>query len=197
VDVRVLAATNVDIARTIRGKRFREDLYYRLNAFTIQLLPLRERQQDIPVLMQHFIEEYARRLNREPLPISEPLLNACLRYSWPGNARELENIVKRYLILRDEKKILSQLDPEGPYVRCCSKNPFPIDTAEPSDLKTLTRGLKQQAERQAIARTLEYVNGSRKEAARLLNISSRALLYKMREYGLGRIAGESAVEAVA
>jgi len=93
VDVRVLAATNVDIAEAIRAKKFREDLYYRLNAFTIQLLPLRQRREDIPILVHHFMERYSARLGRAPLPISTELLKACLRYPWPGNVRELENFV--------------------------------------------------------------------------------------------------------
>src|SRR5690348_9406905 len=184
VDVRVLAATNVDIARAIKTRKFREDLYYRLNAFSIQVPPLRERMEDIPVLLQHFIAVQSDVLGCEPLPVSADLLKACLRYSWPGNVRELENFVKRYLIVRDERKAISHLMPEsyrGTYPSQSSTSTFSMKA---TDLKSLVRGLKEQAERQAILGALELSHGNRKDAARILNISSRALIYKMREYGI-------------
>lgn len=184
VDVRVLAATNVDIARAIKARKFREDLYYRLNAFSLQIPPLRERMEDIPVLLQHFIAAQSALLGCEPLPVSADLLKACLRYSWPGNVRELENFVKRYLIVRDERKALLHLLPEthgGSYSSQGSNSTFSMKA---TDLKSLVRGLKEQAERQAILGALELSHGNRKDAARILNISSRALIYKMREYGI-------------
>lgn len=184
VDVRVLAATNVDIVRAIKTKKFREDLYYRLNAFSIQVPPLRERIEDIPVLLQHFIKTQSTALNCEPLPISPDLLKACLRYSWPGNIRELENFVKRYLIVRDEQKAVVHLHPEGYRGRTCPQTSTSTFSMKATDLKSLVKGLKQQAERQAILGALEISRGNRKDAARILNISSRALIYKMREYAI-------------
>ena len=184
VDVRVLAATNVDIVRAIKTRKFRDDLYYRLNAFSIQIPPLRERIEDIPVLLQHFIAAQSAALGCESLPLSGDLLKACLRYSWPGNVRELENFVKRYLIVRDERKAIAHLHPEpyrGSYPAQSSTNTFSMKA---TDLKSLVRGLKEQAERQAILGALELSRGNRKNAARILNISARALIYKMREYGI-------------
>jgi two-component system, NtrC family, response regulator AtoC len=185
VDVRVLAATNVDIMRAIRTKKFREDLYYRLNAFSVQVPPLRERIEDIPVLLQHFMGVQSAVLCCKSLGISAELLRAAIRYSWPGNVRELENFVKRYLIVRDEGKAISQLLPEGGYRSTpCAQTATSTFSMKATDLKSLVRGLKQQAERQAIIGALELAHGNRKDAARILNISSRALIYKMREYGI-------------
>lgn len=184
VDVRVLAATNVEIARAIKTRKLREDLYYRLNAFSIQVPPLRERMEDIPVLLQHFIAVQSTVLGCEPLPVSADLLKACLRYSWPGNVRELENFVKRFLIVRDEHKAISHLVPESYRSGSPSQSSTSTFSMKATDLKSLVRGLKEQAERQAIVGALELSRGNRKDAARILNISSRALIYKMREYGI-------------
>jgi two-component system, NtrC family, response regulator AtoC len=102
VDVRILAATNIDIPQALAAKRLREDLYYRLNAFTLQLPPLRERKEEIPILLKHFMTRMAERYARPQLPLSPQLLEACQAHSWPGNLRELNNFLKRYLILGDE-----------------------------------------------------------------------------------------------
>src|SRR5690349_6043908 len=170
VDVRVLAATNVDIVRAIKTRKFREDLYYRLNAFSLQIPPLRERIEDIPVLLQHFIGVQSTMLGCEPLPVSADLLKACLRYSWPGNVRELENFVKRYLIVRDERKAIAHLMPEPYRGTPASQTSTSTFSMKATDLKSLVRGLKAQAERQAIQGALELSRGNRKDAARILNI---------------------------
>jgi len=186
VDVRILAATNVDIPQAIASKKLREDLYYRLNAFTLHLPPLRERREAIPLLLRHFMARFAARYARAPLPLTPALLDAAQRYAWPGNLRELENLVKRYLILGDETLVLSELETkpeEGPL----ASEGFPRPAASrPGDLKLLVRGLKDKAEMEAISRALEQTNWSRKQAARLLNISYKALLYKIRQYGIDR-----------
>jgi len=101
VDVRILAATNIDIPEALATKRLREDLYYRLNAFTMSLPPLRERKEEIPILLKHFMSRMSESYARSPLPLSPPLMEACLRHSWPGNLRELSNFIKRYLVLGD------------------------------------------------------------------------------------------------
>lgn len=179
VDVRVLAATNVNVQQAMAEGRLREDLYYRLNAFTIVLPPLRERKQEIVALLKHFMNRMAEQYGRHPLGFSRAFLNACARYSWPGNVRELENVVKRYLVLGDESVILREL--EG-HARPASILAAPH--AADGGLKRLLRDLKDEAEAQAIAKALEHTHGSRKEAARYLNISYKALLYKMRRYGI-------------
>src|SRR6202789_191809 len=111
VDVRILAATNIDIPQALATKRLREYLYYRLNAFTLQLPPLRERKEEIPILLKHFMTRMAEQYARPQLPLSQPLLEACQAYSWPGNLRELNNFLKRYLILGDENLAAAELQP--------------------------------------------------------------------------------------
>jgi two-component system response regulator AtoC len=184
VDVRILAATNVHIEQALAAKKLREDLYYRLNAFTLHLPPLRERREEIPLLLKQFMAIWAERYARPPLPVSQSFIEACCRCSWPGNVRELENLVKRYLILGDEALVLSDLETNGRGQVRTPGTPTNPTGAPAGDLKSLVRGLKGDAEAKAITRTLEQTNWSRKEAARLLNISYKALLYKIRQYGI-------------
>lgn len=185
-DVRILAATNVDIEQAIATKKVREDLYYRLNAFTIHHPPLRERREEIPFLLRHFMGRFAVRYGRAPLPLTPGIIEACTQYSWPGNLRELENFVKRYLILADEASALDELkskvNGESPPASAGMK----ARGENSEDLKSLVRGLKDEAEMEAISRALERTNWNRKEAARLLNISYKALLYKIRQYGIAQ-----------
>ena len=110
-DVRILAATNINIPEALATKRLREDLYYRLNACTLHVPPLRERKEEIPILLKHFMARQAERYARPPLPLSPPLLQACAEYPWPGNLRELSNFIKRYLVLGDEKLAINELRP--------------------------------------------------------------------------------------
>ncbi len=181
LDVRILAATNIDVPEALATRKLREDLYYRLNAFTIQLPPLRERKDEVPLLLKHFMTRMAERYGRPPLPFPPALFDACLKYNWPGNIRELENFVKRYLILGDEMQVIAELDPKMPPADNGCKVQ---DGANSGGLKSLVRSLKDEAEAEAIARTLEQTNWNRKEAARILNISYKALLYKTRQYGI-------------
>src|SRR6476620_1661622 len=111
VDVRILAATNINIPEALANKRLREDLYYRLNAFTLHIPPLRERKEEIPILLKHFMTRLSEQYARPPLPYSPDLMHACLAYPWPGNLRELGNFVKRYLVLGDEKLAIHELQP--------------------------------------------------------------------------------------
>jgi len=181
VDVRVIAATNIDIKAAIAQKTFREDLYYRLNGFTLKMPPLRERLEEIPILASHFMRKVAAKYDRNPLPISLALLQAFNRYSWPGNLRELENTIKRYLILDDEQAIIDELIP-----RQSTEAPAPNgeETGGNGSLKHLVRNLKDGAESAAIAKTLEGTGWNRKAAATNLQISYKALLYKIKQYNL-------------
>src|SRR5450631_624300 len=184
VDVRILAATNIDIPEALANKRLREDLYYRLNAFTLQVPPLRERKEEIPILLRHFMAHMAEQYARPQLPLSSTLLQACQDYSWPGNIRELNNFVKRYLVLGDEKLAIHELTPkvDGGGAQF---DPHPRNGAESSGgLKSVSRTAKDGAEAEAIAKALEETNWNRKQAAVLLKISYKALLYKIRQYGL-------------
>jgi len=184
VDVRLLAATNVDIPQALASGRLREDLYYRLNAFMLTLPALRERREEIPLLLRHFMSRFAARYARDPLPLTPALVNAALEYPWPGNLRELENFVKRYLILADERQLVEEL--QARFVGPAPPSPPAPAAAKPGngDLKSLLRNLKDEAEIKAISEALQHTKWNRKAAARLLKISYKALLYKIREYGL-------------
>ncbi len=184
VDVRILAATNIDIPKAIATNKLREDLYYRLNAFTINVPPLRERREEIQLLLRHFLFRFAARYGRDPLPISESMLAAARSYDWPGNLRELENVVKRFLILGDEAQIIQDLSAGGDVAGVQAGSASKALKRASSDLKSLVRGLKDEAEMEAISDALNKTNWNRKQAARLLNISYKALLYKIRQYGL-------------
>ncbi len=182
VDVRILAATNINIPEALATKRLREDLYYRLNAFTLHLPPLRERKEEIPILLKHSMARMAEQYARPPLPLSPGLLQACQEHSWPGNLRELNNFLKRYLILGDESLAMAELLPKND-----GNGGLRGDSAGRSDaggLKSVARSAKDEAEAQAIARALEQTNWNRKQAAALLQISYKALLYKIRQYGI-------------
>ena len=182
VDVRILAATNIDIPKAIAEKKLREDLFYRLNGFTLNLPPLRERKDEISLLLKHFMSQVAERYARPSLPITPSLLEACQKYPWPGNLRELGNFVKRYLILGDEQLAMQELHVPEESGRSAKEA-----AADPrTDLKSLVRGVKDEAEMEAIAKALEQTNWNRKQAAALLKISYKALLYKIRQYDIQR-----------
>src|SRR5919108_920635 len=157
VDVRILAATNIDVHQAIATKKLREDLYYRLNAFTVKIPPLRERREEIPLLLRHFMNRLSERFGRAPLPISAALQEACVKYPWPGNLRELGNFVKRYIVLGDESLAIAELS--SGMTAAAPVVPVPARQAPASehtgDLKSLVRGLKDEAEMQAIKRALE------------------------------------------
>jgi DNA-binding NtrC family response regulator len=179
VDVRVIAATNIDIKAALAQKTFREDLYYRLNGFTLKMPPLRERIEEIPILSQHFMRKVAAKYKCDPLPISPALMQVLTSHSWPGNLRELENMIKRYLFLADEEEIMNDLNPRK-IVRSFESNGE--DAAGSAGLKYLVRNLKGGAEAAAIARALEGTGWNRKAAASDLQISYKALLYKIKQY---------------
>ncbi|HYU46655.1 MAG TPA: sigma-54 dependent transcriptional regulator [Terriglobales bacterium] len=190
VDVRILAATNIDIPEALATKRLREDLYYRLNAFMLSLPPLRERKEEIPILLKHFMSRMSELYARPPLPLSPALLEACLNHPWPGNLRELSNFVKRYLVLGDETLAVSELQPKpdsGGGLRSDPSGRAVMPGGESSGgLKSVARSAKDEAEAEAIARALEQTNWNRKQAAALLKISYKALLYKIRQYGIAQ-----------
>jgi len=187
VDVRILAATNINIPEALASKRLREDLYYRLNAFTLMIPPLRERKEEIPILLKHFMTQLSEQYARPPLPCSPKLLLACATYPWPGNLRELGNFVKRYLVLGDEKLAINELQPRTDGTGAHFQPSAPRNGSEPvGGLKGLARSAKDEAEAEAIAKALEETNWNRKQAAVLLQISYKALLYKIRQYGIAQ-----------
>src|SRR3984893_5668333 len=198
VDVRVLAATNMDVKEAMRSGRFREDLYYRLNVLSIHIPPLRERTTEIPLLFRHFLLKYSEIFQKTMPEPSTHLLEAAMRYQWPGNLRDLENFTKRYVILEDEEGSFRELlEMTGQQQRMTPQEEVPAPKEQ--GLKALVRGLKDEAETEAIADALEKTNWCRKDAARMLGISYKALLYKMRQFNLdsGRGARSAAAKAAA
>jgi transcriptional regulator with PAS, ATPase and Fis domain len=187
VDVRILAATNINIPEALANKRLREDLYYRLNAFTLSLPPLRERKEEIPILLKHSMARMSEQYARPPLPLSPALLQACQNHNWPGNLRELNNFLKRYLILGDESLAVTELLPKND-----GNGGVSGDSGRNGDsggLKSLARSAKDEAEAAAITQALEQTNWNRKQAAAMLQISYKALLYKIRQYGIAEAKG--------
>ena len=180
-DVRVIAATNVNMKEAMARKTFREDLYYRLNGLSLVLPPLRERLDEIPTMANYFMRKGAKKYDLQPLPIPQALLDALSQYNWPGNLRELENVINRYLILQDEKAVIAELSQAN--IAGISTEKLP-DHAQAGGLKKLVRGLKGEAESSVIAGVLEETGWNRKAAANDLQISYKALLYKIKQYDL-------------
>src|SRR5271168_2284049 len=183
VDVRILAATNINIPEALASKRLREDLYYRLNAFTMSLPPLRDRKEEIPILLKHFMSRMSESYARAPLPLAGQVLQACQAHSWPGNLRELNNFLKRYLILGDENLAVAELQPRNDG-NGGGRTDSGMKGEASGGLKSLARTAKDEAEGEAIRQALEQTNWNRKQAAALLQISYKALLYKIRQYGI-------------
>lgn len=163
VNVRVLAATNIDMKTAIANRTFREDLYYRLNGFCVKLPALRDRREDIPVLVRYFLRRYRQELGITDAPssLSARFIKACLHHQWPGNLRELESFVKRYLVLGDEQMMIDELKQE---------------------IADSNREIEITA--QAMASALQKSGGNRREAARSLNISYKVLLRRLRDFGM-------------
>ncbi|MBI2900577.1 MAG: sigma-54-dependent Fis family transcriptional regulator, partial [Planctomycetes bacterium] len=170
VDVRIVAATNRDLAREVKEGRFREDLFYRLSVVAIRIPPLRERPGDLPVLCAHFLERVRQRTKKRLLEIEPEAMEAIRRYAWPGNVRELENVIERAAILTDGEKI-------GPAVL-----PPEIRGAEPAEDGWPIR--IEEAEKLCLRRALARTGGKKGEAAKLLGISWPTLNKKLKDYGI-------------
>src|SRR5579872_6491754 len=162
VDVRVLAATNVHVADAMRSGRFREDLYYRLSVLSLHVPPLRERTTEIPLLFQHFLQKYSEKFQKPTPEPSAHLLEAMARYQWPGNLRELENFTKRYVILEDDEGSFRELLEMTSAQQRIAPQQEATPAREQGGLKALVRGLKDEAEAEAIARALEKTRWCRK-----------------------------------
>lgn len=181
VDVRLLAATNVNVPQALATKQLREDLYYRLSALTIHLPPLRERPEQIPVFLEYFMDRFAKQLGCEPKTYSLKLLEACISYPWPGNVRELENFVKRYLIMGDERLVVAA----SPTLARQTAKPSTGESQNSQNNDRSLREVRAEAERGAILQALEESRWRRKDAAQRLRISMKALYNKLKLYGIG------------
>jgi two-component system response regulator AtoC len=190
VDVRVVAATNRNLEDMVAKGSFREDLYYRLNVVNVWVPPLRERPEEIPILIEHFLAEFSLKYKRPHWAISEKLMQGLLHYAWPGNVRELENIVKRIVVLQSEDMIAQEVlsapsrSEEAPSPTTQSI----VEEFEASDgsisLRDIGRRAARDAEREALRRVLYQTNWNRKKAARILEVSYKTLLQKIKECGL-------------
>jgi two-component system, NtrC family, response regulator AtoC len=211
VDVRVLAATNKPLERAVEEGFFREDLFYRLNVITIHIPPLRERREEILVFLEYFLRKYSEFYGKHPVPFGNAAIGRMLEYSWPGNIRELENLVKRYVIVGNEAQIIRELSTHKPIISSTSgSNPYwvlragksngdqprggppasaaipinvPItstDEAEAPSLLDIGRRAAMSAEREAIERVLTQTRWNRRQAAKILKISYKALLNKLK-----------------
>ncbi|HET7439939.1 MAG TPA: sigma-54 dependent transcriptional regulator [Terriglobales bacterium] len=179
VEVRVVCATNRKLEQEIDNGTFRQDLFYRINVVNIHMPALRERRADIGDLVTYFLDYYNRKYNCRARPLSGELMAILQKYHWPGNIRELENLMKRYVILGNEEAISNDLvTREQEYF-----NPD-INLEGQISLKKLTRQAVRELERKVILKVLQANHWNRKQAARALSISYRALLYKIRDAGL-------------
>ncbi|MBV9573525.1 MAG: sigma 54-interacting transcriptional regulator [Acidobacteriales bacterium] len=179
VEVRVVCATNRKLQAEIESGGFREDLYYRINVVNLQMPPLRERRGDINDLVDYFLECYNRKYNCRAKPLSDDLRATLQKYHWPGNIRELENLIKRYVILGSEEAIAGDL-----VARDQEYFTPEIDLDGPISLKKVTKQATHELERKIILKVLQAHHWNRKKAAKALSISYRALLYKIRDAGL-------------
>lgn len=211
VDVRILAATNKDLEKAVADGTFREDLYYRLNVVGVFIPPLRERREDIPILIDCFLQKYNQQFNKESRPLSAEALQSLMDYDWPGNVRELENLIKRVVIMGSEEMVVQrymnesgrQTRPKSAPVSAASvadvedRPVFPEESQAPTNgsslqpLKLVAREAMKKAEGEAILKALEQTRWNRKAAARLLQISYKALLYKIRQCNLNGGPGPS------
>jgi two-component system response regulator AtoC len=210
VDVRVVAATNRDLDKAVAKGQFREDLYFRLNVVSIVLPPLRERREEIPLLTDYFLKKYSVQYNKPALDIGDETRRLFMEHDWPGNIRELENLIKRAVVLGGEIPIRKELTQSmalamqraAPPPRHAPAAPTPAAAPPPPQspaamaaaaaeagnysLKDISRSAAREAERELILKMLQHTRWNRKETAEILGISYKALLYKIKENGLDK-----------
>ena len=191
VDVRLVAATNRDLAHEIKQGRFREDLYYRLNVVQVRLPPLRERTSDIPLLIEHFVKRFREKLKKEVVGASDAAMHRLLSHPWPGNIRELENVIERCILFSEGDQIeVGDLPAEVRAEVAGSASVAPPKTEKPPGdrptpgLKEAVREAASKVERELIVRALSQTGGNVTHTARLLKISRKSLQTKMKELGL-------------
>jgi two-component system response regulator AtoC len=192
VDTRIIAATNRNLEQDVKSGAFREDLYYRLNVVTVHLPPLRDRIDAVPLLTEHFIQMYSEQYRKSVKQLSAETMGVLMSYHWPGNVRELENMIKRMVVLGNEQAVLQEIagreapPEEGEEEELLDLHALGADfsSGDGLDLKAISKRAAQIAEKKVIERVLHQTRWNRKEAAERLQISYKALLYKMKENGL-------------
>jgi two-component system, NtrC family, response regulator AtoC len=179
VDIRIVVATNKDLAKQVEQQKFRDDLFYRLNVINIHMPPLRERKEDIPALVEHFLAKHRYSATAQPAAISEEALKRLIEYDWPGNVRELENVVERAVVLSRGQIITSRELPFGDH-----DAEHDEEGEEVSVEKSFFKKSVSQFEKDLIMKALRDANGNRSKAAEMLGIYRRLLYAKIKEYGL-------------
>ena len=180
VDVRIVAASNKDLEKAVEEKKFREDLYYRLNVFPIRIPALNDRKEDIPLLVEYFINKYCLEINTPLKSISKDALELLMTYRWKGNVRELENAIERAVILCDRETITSEHFLLGQSGRVSPEGSPPLE----GSLETVAKEALKKAETQRIASALRETKGNKSKAAEILQVSYKTLLTKIKEYGI-------------
>src|SRR5881628_1057134 len=180
VDIRIICATNKDLQRQVEQQKFRDDLFYRLNVINIHMPPLRDRKEDIPALVEHFLAKHRYSATAQPAAISEEALKRLMEYDWPGNVRELENVVERAVVLSRGQIITSRELPFGDHEGDHEEE----EGEDVSTEKSFFKKSVSQFEKDLIMKALRDANGNRSKAAEMLGIYRRLLYAKIKEYGL-------------
>ncbi len=186
VDTRLVSAASANLRKQTEDGSFRLDFFYRINAVTIELPPLRHRIVDLPMLIDYFFNMHAKAFRRNPKPLSRELTHLMQHYDWPGNIRQLENMIRGYILVGDEEAMASELVPSSSGSTMLNSE---IDLSSPISLKEITRAATQDLERQIILKVLEANGWSRRKTAKWLNMSYRSLLYKLQD---AQVSGSNA-----
>ncbi len=183
ITTRLVSVANGDLRKEVEAGTFRLDFLFRINAVTINLPPLRQRLADLPILVDYFIDHYARLFHHTPELLSKSAVRLMQGYHWPGNIRQLENLIRSYVLIGSEEALVTELMPEDP------KNGITtdIDLSEPVSLKHITKKATQDLERQIILKVLQANSWNRQKTAKWLKISYRSLLYKLSEVGMPQV----------
>ena len=183
IATRLVSASNTDLRNQVEDGTFRLDFLFRINAVTINLPPLRQRIADLPVLIDYFIEHYANIFHTTPELLSKSAVRLMQNYHWPGNIRQLENLIRSYVLIGSEEALVAEMMPEEPRSGIVTE----IDLSEPVSLKNITKKATQDLERQIILKVLQENSWNRQKTAKWLQISSRSLLYKLSEVGMPEV----------
>jgi two-component system response regulator AtoC len=183
IATRLVSAANGDLRTQVENGTFRLDFLFRINAVTINLPPLRQRIADLPVLIDYFIEHYSRVFRHTPELLSKSAMRLMQNYHWPGNIRQLENLIRSYVLIGSEDALIAELIPEQNHNGVTAE----IDLSEPVSLKNITRQATHDLERQIILKVLRANSWNRQKTAKWLQISYRSLLYKLSEAGMPEV----------
>jgi two-component system response regulator AtoC len=183
ITTRLVSAANTDLRNQVEDGTFRLDFLFRINAVTINLPPLRQRIADLPLLIDYFIEHYARIFHHTPELLSKSAVRMMQNYHWPGNIRQLENLIRSYVLIGSEEALVAEMMPETPSRGITTD----IDLSEPVSLKDITRKATHDLERQIILKVLQANSWNRQKTAKWLQISYRSLLYKLSEIGMPEV----------